>query len=799
MEMLQRLPIDPLLPEIVQCIEVNTISIVRADPGAGKTTRLPPALLNEDGRTVFVLEPRRLAARLAARHVAEELRSKLGDVVGYQVRWEKIGGLSTRLWYVTEGVLTNRLLSGESLPKDSIIILDEFHERHVETDLALALLRRLVRSRRDLRVVIMSATLDADDLSRKLSDAPVKNVPGRSFPVDVLYSPASSAPLEEQVSAAVARMAERTPNHILVFLPGSAEIRKAIRSCEPIARSLGARLLPLHGELSIEEQDAAVLDSDVRKIICSTNVAESSVTINRIGAVVDSGLARVLHHSPWSGFSRLQLEKVSRSSAIQRAGRAGRTGPGVSLRLFSEADFVRRTESAPPEILRSELSQLLLQLAASGQPLNPDDWIDPPPVAQVAQARDLLIRLRAFDLENGITDDGKTMAVMPVHPRLARLVLDVSRADIHAVPDACELAAKLSDSRFRPADRERSSFSSDIDAILAADLSFEARRTKSQLLEICRRFKQPAGLRGPDALEKAILAAYPDRLARRRGDVLLLASGGSAQLDRDSANHGEFLVALDIDERSDRSVPLLRLASRYKPEWILDLFPERVNAEETIAWNRENERVEQVNSLRYDALTLDESRSQPADTNAASLLLEKAVEAGLRRFAEGEDLDRFLARVRFASAHSSEFSSEESITRAAFEQLTSGLTSFAELRESASNGGLLYALQLQVNTALLDELAPSHIQLPRGRRVRVEYQEGLPPSISSRLQDFFGFNHQFTVARGTVPVVMKLLAPNHRPVQVTTDLPSFWKNLYPQLRRELGRRYPKHAWPENPE
>src|SRR4051812_4420715 len=350
MEILQRLPIDPLLPEIVQCIEVNTISIVRADPGAGKTTRLPPALLHRSGRKVFVLEPRRLAARLAARHVAEELGSKMGYVVGYQVRWEKIGGQSTRLWYSTEGVLTNRLLSGESLPADSVIILDELHERHLETDLALALLRRLVRSRSDLRVVIMSATLDADEVSRKLGGAPVVNVAGRSFPVAVLYSPASSAPLEEQVAAGVARVAERTANHILVFLPGSAEIRKAMRGCEAIARSLGARVLPLHGDLSVDEQDAAVTDSDVRKIICSTNVAESSVTIDRIGAVVDSGLARVLHHSPWSGFSRLQLEKISRSSAIQRAGRAGRTGPGVALRLFSEADFVRRPESALPEI-----------------------------------------------------------------------------------------------------------------------------------------------------------------------------------------------------------------------------------------------------------------------------------------------------------------------------------------------------------------------------------------------------------------------------------------------------------------
>ena len=675
MEMLQRLPIDTLLPEIVQCIEVNTISIVRADPGAGKTTRLPPALLDCAGRKVFVLEPRRLAARLAARRVAEELHSKLGDIVGYQVRWERIGGASTRLWYLTEGVLTNRLLSGESLPPRSVVILDEFHERHLETDLALASLRRLVRSRADLRIVIMSATLDSEDLSRRLGGAPIVNVAGRSFPVEVLYSPASSAALEDQVAAAVAQVAERTANHILVFLPGSAEIRRAMRTCEPVARSLGARLLPLHGELSAEEQDTAVLDSDIRKIICSTNVAESSVTIDRIGAVVDSGLARVLHHSPWTGFSRLQLEKISRSSAIQRAGRAGRTGPGLALRLFSEADFVRRDENAPPEILRSELSSLLLQLAASNRSLNPDDWIDPPPPVHVDSGRELLIQLGAFDPSGTITEAGRRMAAMPVHPRLARLALEGCQAGIES--EACELAAKLGDSRFRVDRRDNASFSSDLDAILAAQLSFDARRTMSQLRQGCRGPK-PAVLRGdPDALEKAVVAAYPDRLGRRRGDILLLASGGSAELDPDSSAHGEFLVPLDIDERSDRSTPLVRLASRFEPEWILDLFPERVRAEETLRWNREAERLQQVNSLKYMELTLDETWSQPSDFEKATrILVEKAIEAGFRRFLEGEEVERLLARVRFASGHSRGFPTEQALVRSALEELGTGLTSF---------------------------------------------------------------------------------------------------------------------------
>lgn len=798
MEVLQQLPIDTLLPEIVQCIEVNTITIVSAEPGAGKTTRIPRALLGNSGRRIFVLEPRRLAARLAARRVAEEMGVTLGGVVGYQVRWEKTGGPSTQLWYVTEGVLTNRLLSGDPLPHQSVVILDEFHERHLETDLALALLRKLQRSRSDLRIVIMSATLRADELSRTLENAPVITVKGRTFPVEVLYHPASPSPLEDQVASAVARVGAATANHVLVFLPGSAEIRKAMRTCAPVARSLRARLLPLHGDLSAEEQDAAVNDSDFRKIICSTNVAESSVTINGVGAIVDSGMARVLHHSAWSGFSRLQLERISRASAIQRAGRAGRTGPGIALRLFSEADFVRRPEDSAPEILRAELSQLLLQLAASGISLEPADWLDAPSTTHTEAALELLQRLRAFDENGRITSEGRLMAAMRVHPRLARLVAEASGTE--AAEEACELAAKLGDARFRLDARDHSAFSSDLDAVLSADLSFEARRTKSQLLETARRSNNRNTRGCPDALEKAVLAAYPDRLARKRGDVLSFAAGGSAQLDRSSAAHGDFLIALDIDERSDRSMPLVRLASTFKPEWLLDYFPERVRAEETLEWNRDAERLDQVNWLKYDGLILDETRSAPTDARAASrLLIEKALEKDDRQFTDEDDVRRFLERVNFAARYSSELPERDVLLKAALEHLGQGLTSFAELRQAASSGGLLAALQSRVNLRLVDELAPPHITLPRGRRVKVEYPDGLPPSISSRLQDFFGFNQQLSVARGAVPIVVKLLAPNHRPVQVTTDLPSFWQNLYPQLRRELGRRYPKHAWPESPQ
>ncbi len=771
------------------------ITLLEAEPGAGKTTRVPSALLQFGGRSVYVLEPRRLAARLAAGRVADELGERLGNTVGYQVRFERTGSSQTRLWFLTEGVLTNWLLARQKLPQNAVVILDEFHERHLETDLALALLRDLMRTRADLRVLIMSATLGAEDLRSKLGDVPAVRVSGRVFPVEAYHTPASAAPLEEQVAEAVSKAVQRTSGHVLVFLPGAAEIRKAMKACEPVARAVGARLLPLYGDLSAQEQDAAVAPSSVRKIICSTNVAESSITIDGVEAVIDSGLARVLSISPWTGFSKLQVERVSKSSAIQRAGRAGRTGPGVAIRLFSESDFLRRPEAATPEILRADLAQVLLQLAAAGHNMEELLWINEPLAASVEQGRELLTRLGALTPEGAVTSAGRQMAKLPVHPRLARLVLE--GAGLGAGEDACELAANLAENRVRSDRRERASFSSDVEAILADDLPLSGRKLKAQLREATRSL--PVRCQDLHALEKAVLCGFSDRVARRRGETLLLSNGSSARLDRHSLTHGEFLVAIEVDDRSDLSAPLVRFACPIEPDWLLDYFPEKIQTHEALVWNREGERVEQVNSLRYEQLTIDESRSASTDAETvAEMLAEKAKETGLSRFIDEDEVQRFLQRLRFAAAYSPELKIEDDPVLSALRQLAKDCTSFAELREAARNGGLLLALQSKINTRLLEEIAPAHVTLRSGRRARIEYQEGQPPSVASRLQDFFGMKQSPAIARGTVPLTVKLLAPNQRPVQVTTDLLSFWKNLYPQVRRELSRRYPKHSWPEVP-
>ena len=789
-----QLPVDPLLPEIVEAVRANPLVLLEAEPGAGKTTRVPVALLRAGFGEVYVLEPRRLAARLAAQRVSGEMGEPVGKTVGYQVRFEEVSSQQTRLWYLTEGVLTRRFISDRTLRKVKAVVLDEFHERHLETDLAFALLRKLQRTRPDLRLVLMSATLLSESLANRLDTPCIIRIPGRVFPVSLRYSPHSAMPMEAQVAMAIPMAMRETKGHILVFLPGAAEIRRSITACEPIARGGDARLLPLYGDLSAEQQDAAIAPSDLRKVICATNVAESSITIDNVGAVIDSGTARLLSYSPWSGLSQLQIEKISKASAVQRAGRAGRTGPGMAIRLYPESDFVRRPEQSIPEILRADLAQLLLQVAMLNESWESLAWLDAPPDEMLRSARELLVLLRAFGADGKLTDEGRQMGRLALHPRLSRLVLTAVNRGVRE--EGVELTARLAEGRLRLVETDRSKFASDIDAVLHSDLLFAGRRLKQQLMRSLR----PSNSRGePHALEKALMEAYPDRVARRRNEHLLLANGGSAKLDRASASKDEFVVAIEISGTDNQSVPLVRFASAIEPDWLVDLYPERIAAEEELVWNRESERVEQVNRLRYEKLAIDESRSAPNDpSKAAELLTAKACEEDIGRFTDRTPLDAFLHRVQFARAYSEEIANPETLIPASMRTLAEGLTSFNELQAAAKDGALLRSIESLLPMRLIDSLAPTHVVLPRGRRARIEYQPGAPPSVSSRLQDFFGMNESPSVARGAVRVSVRLLAPNNRPVQVTTDLLSFWKNLYPQVRRELSRRYPKHSWPEIP-
>lgn len=746
--------------------------VIEAAPGAGKTTRVPPVLLEVVAGQVLVLEPRRIAARLAARRAAQELGEPLGETVGFQVRFEEAVGPRTRLRFVTEGVLTRRLLSDPELREVDAVVLDEFHERHLDTDLALALLKRLQQRRPGLKLVVMSATLDASPVAKFLEDCPVLRSEGRSFDLTIRHLPYSPLPLGEQVRDALDGLLRTgQTGHVLVFLPGVAEIRRAARECGAAVRAAGAVLLPLHGDLPPEDQDRAVGPSAQQKIILSTNVAESSVTIEGVTAVIDSGLARFASHSPWSGLPTLEVGRISKASAVQRAGRAGRTGPGVVLRLYPQEDFARRPEYDTPEILRSDLSALCLSLRAMKTSAAVVSWLNPPPPAALQHAEELLDRL-------GVTSETvMELARLPLPPRISRLLVEAIRRGVGR--EGIAVAALLGSGA-------RTNATDLLSALeLPADPGVERQRQQLQRL-----LRPPVEeTHDDDALLMAVLVGFPDRVARlRAGKQILLASGISAELNGERPSY-EFMVVVDAEDRKEKQQPIARMTARVEPEWLWDMFPERIQEQTTVEWNRIGERVEAVGTLRYDELVLEEFRGgTPDPVLAAELLASKALELGVERFVDADAMQHLLTRIQFAGLPEPDVATRLRL-------LATGLRSFAELRETAST--LLLGLEQEQGNALR-ELAPTSVRLPGGRLTKIHYEPGKPPWIASRLQDFFGMVETPRIGQGRVPVVVHLLAPNQRAVQTTTDLKGFWERLYPQVRRELMRRYPRHAWPETP-
>ena len=819
------LPIDAVISRIQDYLRQSPNLIVEAPPGSGKTTRVPPALLDLFAGEVWVLEPRRLATRLAARRVAYERGERLGETIGYQVRFEEVAGPKTRLRFMTEGVLTRRMISDPQLRGVSAVVLDEFHERHLEGDLALALLRRLQENGRpDLRLVAMSATIEAEPLVEYLGNCETVRAEGRLFEIDVQYGGYSPKSLDEQVAGALDSLLKPGPElagDVLVFLPGAAEIRRAVRACQPLAARHNLLLLPLHGDLTAEEQDRAVGPADRTKIILSTNVAESSVTVEGVRAVIDSGLARVATDSPWTGMPTLVVARISKASATQRAGRAGRTAPGRVVRLYSAEDFARRPEHDTPEIARRELSHTLLDLKAMGA----EDirWLEAPPPEVLAAANDLLARLGAVDAHGTLTPTGREMALLPLHPRLARFGIEAGRRKV--LESGCAIAAMLNSGAHVDGSLiGRDAGLSDLLVLLETKWLPTSKRVHEHLLRSAARLFPLAMVRASDsekppktaddqALLISALAAFPDRVARRRSTAgrkqkhdgrhdtdLVMASRGTV-LSSWSVVKSELMVAVDVEDRSDREAPRVCVASAIEPEWLVDLFPDRVVEKKHAEWNRAAERVEVRSALEYDGLVIEESRSGGADSaEATALLAEKAMEAGYARFVDAEEFEHFLARVSFAAEHSALEPLSDADIRSALETLCAGLRSFAELKTAAQSGGLLRVLEARVGGGRrqLDQLAPEAVRLAGGRQVRINYSVHQPPWIASRLQDFFGMRETPRIGGGRVPLVIHLLAPNQRPVQVTQDLAGFWERHYPQVRRELSRRYPRHRWPEDP-
>ena len=857
------LPIDAFLPEITQKLRERRTIVLVAEPGAGKTTRVPPALLRaglltDDHLNLVMLQPRRVAARAAAERIAEENGWELGREVGYHVRFDRKIGPATRLRVLTEGILTRQLLDDPFIEGVGAVLLDEFHERSLHTDVAIALLREVRQTvREDLVLVVMSATLDAEPVATFLGDAPIVRVPGRTFPIEITYSLPSGEQLTDRVATAVSEQVidtgslpvsdgaqhgqvARATRDVLVFLPGAEEIRRTMHRLEPLAASHALLLLPLHGSLPPEEQSRALRPAAQRKVILATNIAETSLTIDGVGTVIDGGLARVAGYDPQRGLDRLDLKRISKASATQRAGRAGRTGPGRCVRLWTRREELAMDDYELPEVRRVDLCGTVLALHAWGKP-DPRAfaWFEPPPEETLAAAERLLAMLGALDNEAGgsITPLGRSLMELPVHPRLARLLLAAAGAG--HLQDGATIAALLSEkdivspSPFAESRARGPTVQGDSDLTYRLDLLTEAERdrfhpalrdrgvdpaaarqvakTRDELLRIARRLKEhrPRHASEPvdDLLLRLPLLAYPDRVCRRRGSdpaAAAMVGGGGVRLAPDSVvRQAEFFVALDArhDERSARQEALVRVASAVRVEWLEELFPQSVRTEREAVFDAQRERVVGLRRTWYRDLLLREDADAAVDPARAGEVLAAALRGRVTDlFMADESGMQTLARVALLRQAMPEHPwpvFDEAELGDVLAQAAHGKRSVDELRR-ANLGALLRARLPYPLDRLLEQHAPETIEVPTGNRIRIAYSMSQPPSLSVRLQELFGWTDTPRIASGRVPVRLELLGPNYRPVQVTEDLRNFWATTYFQVRKDLRARYPKHSWPEDP-
>jgi len=689
-------------------------------------------------------------------------------------------------------------------------------------------------------LIVMSATLDAEPVAHFLGDCPRVRSEGRLFPITIEFlTKPDDRPLEKQVVSAVRQaVSDSADGDVLVFLPGAGEIRKAKAALEQLASDAHLLVLPLHGDLSIAEQARAVEPAAQRKVVLSTNVAESSITVDGVTVVVDSGLSRVAGYSPWSGLPTLSLEPVSRASTAQRAGRAGRTRPGRVLRLYTKGDHESRRAHDTPELVRSDLAEALLILHGAGVK-DPESlqFLDEPPKARVDGARQLLTLLGAFDDQGALGDLGRRLLHFPVAPRLARLLVEGERRGVAG--EAALVAALLSERDIVTA--TRTGFGADRGASQGArgpsdvlermeryreaeDARFEAHRLRSfgldvravegvrraerQLLRLVKRnVEGPGSLEGVEQeLMRCLLAAFPDRVARRRrrGERdLVLANGGLARLSEHSiAVDPEFLLALEVDEQRGTSANhiTVRLASAIEPDWLLEDFPSAIKLSDDLEWNGTSERVERVEKMAFGAVVFDEARAIAPPSAAASAVLAAAARRGSSlSFAKSDSVLSLMARLRLLREHFPELDFpelDENAVDTTLNLICVDRVSFAELAAVDVPSALLLGMTPAQRRALENE-TPERVRLPAGHTVPVHYEADRPPWIESRLQDFFGMPEGPKVCRGRVPLTLHLLAPNQRAMQVTSDLSGFWLRHYPSIRRELRLRYPRHPWPED--
>lgn len=734
------LPVDSFIPQITEALERARAVVVTAAPGAGKTTRIPPALIDR-GR-LLLLQPRRVAARAMAQRIASERGWTVGNEIGWHIRFDRQFSRNTQLLVVTEGILTAYLQDDPLLADVATIVVDEFHERSIHADLGLALAKQAWVARSDLRIVVMSATLDTKPVSSFLGNCPVIEVPGTLHPLTIDYSPG------ETIATAVASMLPRTNGHILCFLPGVREISNALSECARLG-DRNVDIVPLHGSLDADEQDAALRD-DVsrRRIIMATNVAETSLTVPGVSAVIDSGLQKVARYDAERGVDALTLERITLDSADQRAGRAARLGPGVVTRLWDARDRLRPHRE--PEIDRVDLAGPLLSILAWGAAPETFEWFDRPAADRIASALSLLERIGA--IEGGrITAAGRMLQRLPLHPRLGRVLIAA-----HGSVEGAAICAQLSEpaSSRAPADRR---------------VTDNLQRIVKPLLG--DRFRDHVG---DEQLRRALLAGYPDRVARRRNsDKATLATGHGAVIGRDSGADGaDWFIALDATSGrvSATTEALIRLASRIEPEWLTPTRSEIVEELDAASGAVKARAIDW-----YDNVALRERPIAPSGERRVEILADAWV--------AGESSRRLLQRLQFAG-----------ITVDQRELVRAAAQSAKKLSDVVLNEGVLtWDVRQQ-----LDRNAPDTITVPSGRNMRIEYADDGIVSVSVKLQELFGLADTPRIGRAKTPITFHLLAPNGRPVQTTQDLRSFWERTYPEVRKELRGRYPRHPWPEDP-
>ncbi|MFG1346246.1 ATP-dependent helicase HrpB [Xanthobacter autotrophicus DSM 431] len=806
------LPIDAVLGDLRAVLAGAPCAVLVAPPGAGKTTRVPLALLGEPwvaGGKILVLEPRRLAARAAARRMAQTLGEGVGETVGFRTRLASEVSRRTRIEVVTEGIFTRMVLDDPELPGVAAVLFDEFHERSLDADLGLALALDTQRGlREDLRLLAMSATLDGARVAALMGPdgaaAPVIESEGRAFPVETTYlGRAPRVPVDRQMADAILRALRQESGSILAFLPGAAEIRRTEGLLLDQVRDPAVDVVALFGALDAAEQDRAVLPAPPgrRKVVLATSIAETSLTIEGVRVVVDCGLARVPRFEPDVGLTRLETVRVSRAAADQRRGRAGRTEPGVCYRLWGEGETGSLPAFATPEILAADLTGLVLDLARVGV-RDPSSlpFLDPPPAPAVAEAKTLLRLLGALDPEEAVTPMGRRMARLPLPPRLAHMV--AAGADRGAAREAAEIAALLT---------ERGLGGDSVDLLHRLD---GFRRERSRRAEDARRLagrwaesaggssRAEAGAPSPAAL---LALAFPDRVAKARGDGtrFLLANGRGAVMDpASSLAKAPFLAIAEVGGRAEAA--RISLAAALSQAEVEEMFAADITSGTEIAFDPEAAAVRAREVRRLKAIVLSsQPRPVPADAETARVLAEGLAGLGLERLPFGAAARQWRERVLFLRAAEGEpwpDLSDDALNATASAWLApflSGRTALSEIT-AGDLANALHALLPYELTARLEAEAPTHFTAPTGSRLPIDYGAEGGPEVSVRVQELFGLTAHPAIAGGRVPLTLALLSPAHRPIQVTKDLPQFWRGSWRDVRADMRGRYPKHPWPENP-